>query len=203
MIEIEDKIISDDLFEKKFVCDLQKCKGVCCVEGDSGAPLTKKEILEIDKNISKIKTEMSPTGLSILEKKDFYYVDSDGDQVTSLINDKECVFVVYDQNKIAKCSIESAFRKNKINFNKPISCHLYPIRVKKYKNFQAINVDSWHICQPACKCGTELNVPVFKFLKNAIVRSWGLIFFQQLDSVYEQFFNQKKNKIIFHFSSGF
>jgi len=194
MIEIEDKIISDDLFEKKFVCDLQKCKGVCCVEGDSGAPLTKKEILEIDKNISKIKTEMSPTGLSILEKKDFFYVDSDGDQVTSLINDKECVFVVYDQNKIAKCSIESAFRKNKINFNKPISCHLYPIRVKKYKNFQAINVDSWHICQPACKCGTELNVPVFKFLKNAIVRSWGLIFFQQLDSVYEQFFNQKKTK---------
>jgi len=194
MIEIEDKIISDDLFEKKFVCDLQKCKGVCCVEGDSGAPLTKKEILEIDKNISKIKTEMSPTGLSILEKKDFYYVDSDGDQVTSLINDKECVFVVYDQNKIAKCSIESAFRKNKINFNKPISCHLYPIRVKKYKNFQAINVDSWHICQPACKCGTELNVPVFKFLKNAIVRSWGLIFFQQLDSVYEQFFNQIKTK---------
>lgn len=194
MIEIEDKIISDDLFEKKFVCDLQKCKGVCCVEGDSGAPLTKKEILEIDKNISKIKTEMSPTGLSILEKKDFYYVDSDGDQVTSLINDKECVFVVYDQNKIAKCSIESAFRKNKINFNKPISCHLYPIRVKKYKNFQAINVDSWHICQPACKCGTELNVPVFKFLKNAIVRSWGLIFFQQLDSVYVQFFNQKKTK---------
>ncbi len=194
MIEIEDKIISDDLFEKKFVCDLQKCKGVCCVEGDSGAPLTKKEILDIDKNISKIKTEMSPTGLSILEKKDFYYVDSDGDQVTSLINEKECVFVVYDKNKIAKCSIESAFRKNKINFNKPISCHLYPIRVKKYENFQAINVDSWHICQPACKCGTELNVPVFKFLKNAIVRSWGLNFFQQLDSVYDQFFNQKKTK---------
>jgi hypothetical protein len=194
MIEIEDKIISDDLFEKKFVCDLQKCKGVCCVEGDSGAPLTKKEISDIDKNISKIKTEMSPTGLSILEKKDFYYVDSDGDQVTSLINEKECVFVVYDQNKIAKCSIESAFRKNKINFNKPISCHLYPIRVKKYENFQAINVDSWHICQPACKCGTELNVPVFKFLKNAIVRSWGLNFFQQLDSVYDQFFNQKKTK---------
>lgn len=194
MIEIEDKIISDDLFEKKFVCDLQKCKGVCCVEGDSGAPLTKKEILDIDKNISKIKTEMSPTGLSILEKKDFYYVDSDGDQVTSLINEKECVFVVYDQNKIAKCSIESAFRKNKINFNKPISCHLYPIRVKKHENFQAINVDSWHICQPACKCGTELNVPVFKFLKNAIVRSWGLNFFQQLDSVYDQFFNQKKAK---------
>tara|TARA_B110000858_G_scaffold182459_1_gene221900 strand:- start:364 stop:948 length:585 start_codon:yes stop_codon:yes gene_type:complete len=194
MIEIEDKIISDDLFEKKFVCDLQKCKGVCCVEGDSGAPLTKKEILDIDKNISKIKTEMSPTGLSILEKKDFYYVDSDGDQVTSLINEKECVFVVYDQNKIAKCSIESAFRKNKINFNKPISCHLYPIRVKNHENFQAINVDSWHICQPACKCGTELNVPVFKFLKNAIVRSWGLNFFQQLDSVYDQFFNQKKTK---------
>ena len=191
MIEIEDKIISDELFEKKFVCDLQKCKGGCCVEGDSGAPLRSKEINEIAKNLSIIKSEMSTKGLNAIKNNDFHYVDSDGDKVTKLVDGKECVFVVFDKNNIAKCSIESAFRKNKINFNKPISCHLYPVRVKKYDSFTAINVDSWHVCKPACECGIELNVPVFKFLKDAIVRSWGLDFYYHLDSVYNEFFNNK------------
>lgn len=192
MVEIEDKIISNELFEKKFVCDLQKCKGGCCVEGDSGAPLKSNEIKEIAKNLSIIKSEMSTKGLSAIKNNDFHYVDSDGEKVTKLVDGKECVFVVFDKNNIAKCSIESAYRKNKINFNKPISCHLYPVRVKKYDSFISINVDSWHICKPACECGTELNVPVFKFLKDAILRSWGLDFFNQLDSVYNDFFNKKK-----------
>lgn len=191
MVEIEDKIISDELFEKKFVCDLQKCKGGCCVEGDSGAPLKSREIKEIAKDLSIIKSEMSTKGLNSIKNNDFHYVDSDGDKVTKLVDGKECVFVVFDKNNIAKCSIESAYRKNKINFNKPISCHLYPVRVKKYDSFTAVNVDSWHVCKPACECGTELNVPVFKFLKDAIVRSWGLDFFHHLDSVYNEFFNKK------------
>ena len=191
MVEIEDKIISDELFEKKFVCDLQKCKGGCCVEGDSGAPLKSKEIREIAKNLSIIKSEMSTKGLSAIKNNDFHYVDSDGEKVTKLVDGKECVFVVFDENNIAKCSIESAYRKNKINFNKPISCHLYPVRVKKYDSFTSINVDSWHICKPACECGTELNVPVFKFLKDAIIRSWGLYFFNHLDFIYNDFFNKK------------
>ena len=192
MVEIEDKIISDELFEKKFVCDLQKCKGGCCVEGDSGAPLKSKEIKEIAKNLSIIKSEMSIKGLNAIKNNDFHNVDSDGDKVTKLVDGKECVFVVFDKNNIAKCSIESALRKNKINFNKPISCHLYPVRVKKHDSFTAINVDSWHVCNPACECGTELNVPVFKFLKDAIVRYWDLDFFYHLDSVYNEFFNKKK-----------
>ena len=191
MVEIEDKIISDELFEKKFVCDLQKCKGGCCVEGDSGAPLKSKEIKEIATNLSIIKSEMSTKGLNAIKNNDFHYVDSDGDKVTKLVDGKECVFVVFDKNNIAKCSIESAFRKNKINFNKPISCHLYPVRVKKYDSFTAINVDSWHVCKPACECGTELNVPVFKFLKDAIVRSWGLDFYHHLYSLYNEFYNNK------------
>lgn len=191
MVEIEDKIISDELFEKKFVCDLQKCKGGCCVEGDSGAPLKSKEIKEIATNLSIIKSEMSTKGLNAIKNNDFHYVDSDGDKVTKLVDGKECVFVVFDKNNIAKCSIESAYRKNKINVNKPISCHLYPVRVKKYDSFTAVNVDSWHVCKSACECGTELNVPVFKFLKDAIVRSWGLDFFHHLDSVYNEFFNKK------------
>ncbi|MEJ6754946.1 MAG: DUF3109 family protein [Flavobacteriales bacterium] len=194
MVEIEDKIISDELFEKKFVCDLQKCKGGCCVEGDSGAPLNSSEVESIAKDLSIIKSEMSPKGIEALNKNDFHYIDSDGDKVTNLVNGKECVFVVFDKNNIAKCSIESAYRKKKINFNKPISCHLYPIRVKKYDSFTAINIDSWHVCKPACQCGIELNVPVFRFLKDAIVRSWGLEFFNQLDLVHNEFFNEEKSK---------
>ena len=194
MVEIEDKIISDELFEKKFVCDLQKCKGGCCVEGDSGAPLNSNEIKDITKNLSTIKSEMSPKGLNTIKKNNFHYIDSDGDKVTKLVDGKECVFVIFDKNNIAKCSIESAYRKKKINFNKPISCHLYPVRVVKYDSFTAVNVDSWHVCKPACECGIELNVPVFKFLKDAIVRSWGLDFFSKLDSVYDAFFNEKKSK---------
>ena len=191
MIEIDDKIISNELFEKKFVCDLQKCKGSCCVEGDSGAPLRSDEVNSIRKNINIIKEEMSPAGRSIIEDKDFYYVDEDGEEVTSLVNDKECVFVFRDENNIAKCSIESAYRKNKINFNNPISCHLYPIRVRQYESFMAVNIHNWHICKPACDCGSQLNVPVFKFLKEAITRSWDEEFYFQLENVYKQFFQNK------------
>ena len=191
MIEIDDKIISNELFEKKFVCDLQKCKGSCCVEGDSGAPLRSDEVNSIRKNINIIKEEMSPAGRSIIEDNDFYYVDEDGEEVTSLVNDKECVFVFRDENNIAKCSIESAYRKNKINFNKPISCHLYPIRVRQYESFMAVNIHNWHICKPACDCGSQLNVPVFKFLKEAITRSWDEEFYFQLENVYKQFFQNK------------
>ena len=192
MIEVEDKIISKDLFKKKFVCDLQQCKGACCVEGDSGAPLTKKEVVDIESNLSIIKEEMSPIGKKVIESKKFYYVDEDKEEVTSLVNGKECVFVFYDQNNIAKCSIESAFRKNKINFNKPVSCHLYPIRVKNYDSFEAINIHNWHICKPACNCGTNLNIPVFKFLKEPIIRTWGEEFYSQLDAINREFF-QKDN----------
>ena len=194
MIEIEEKIISRDLFEKKFVCDLQSCKGACCIEGNSGAPLTSKELVEIKSNLSIIKTEMSSKGIDVIDEKGFYYNDEDGDNVTSLVDGKECVFVFYDQNNIAKCSIESAYKKNKVHFNKPISCHLYPIRVKKYESFQAINIHDWHICKPACSCGINFNIPVFKFLKEAIIRAWDEDFYNQLESVNQQFFTKDKTE---------
>ena len=190
MIEIDDKLISDDLFSKQFVCDLQKCKGVCCVEGDAGAPLTKKEVENIEKNIDVIKPEMRKEGLKAIEDNGVFYLDNDGEKVTTLVNGKECAFVFFDDNNIAKCSIESAFLKNKLEFRKPISCHLYPIRVKKYNDFQAINIDNWHICKSACECGTKLNVPTFKFLKKAIVRMWGDEFYQDLEIINNKYFKK-------------
>jgi hypothetical protein len=197
MVEIEDKLISDDLFKKKFVCDLQKCKGACCIEGDAGAPLTNDEVLLIEENLPLIKNRMRPQGIDAVTKHGVFYNDSEGEKVTTLINGKECAFVFFDKNNIAKCSIEAAYSKNEIDFNKPMSCHLYPIRVKKHNDFSAINIDDWHICKPACDCGKTLNIPVFKFLKDAIIRKWGKEFFNQLDEVYSSFFkrNQDGNNI--------
>jgi hypothetical protein len=194
MIEIEDKMISDDLFLRQFVCDLQKCKGACCVEGDSGAPLTNQEAILIEDNLSDIEPHMREDGLSAVSENGVFYIDQDGDQVTTLVKGKECAFVFFDKNNIAKCAIESAYRKGEINFNKPVSCHLYPIRVKNYEKYQAINVDKWHVCKPACNCGVQLNIPVFKFLKQAIVRMWGEDFYKDLDTVNQQYFNQTSSE---------
>ena len=133
---------------------------------------------------------MRKEGLKAIEDNGVFYLDDDGEQVTTLVNGKECAFVFFDDNNIAKCSIESAFLKNKLEFRKPISCHLYPIRVKKYNDFQAINIDNWHICKSACECGTKLNVPTFKFLKKAIVRMWGDEFYQDLEIINNKYFKK-------------
>ncbi len=183
MIEIEDKLISLDIFEKKFVCDLNACKGACCVEGDSGAPLTYEEIDIIEENIEKIKPFMRKEGLDAIEKTGVFYMDEDNEPVTTLVNDKECAFVFFDENNITKCSIEKAHSEGKLDFKKPISCHLYPIRVAKYRKFEAINYSQWDICKPACACGNKLDVPVYKFLKEPIIRKWGNAFFEELEKV--------------------
>lgn len=183
MIEIEDKLISLDIFEKKFVCDLNACKGACCVEGDSGAPLTYEEIDIIEENIEKIKPFMRKEGLDAIEKTGVFYMDEDNEPVTTLVNDKECAFVFFDENNITKCSIEKAHSEGKLDFKKPISCHLYPIRVAKYRKFEAVNYSQWDICKPACACGNKLDVPVYKFLKEPIIRKWGNAFFEELEKV--------------------
>ncbi len=182
MIQIEDKLISEDLIDKKFVCDLNSCKGACCVEGDSGAPISETEIISIKKNLPVIQKYMRKEGIAAIEESDVFYLDSENEAVTTLVKGKECAFVYFDNN-IAKCSIESAYKEKQIGFNKPISCHLYPIRVKKLDELQAINIDDWKICSSACSCGEKLNVKVYRFLKEAIVRHWGQEFFHQLEII--------------------
>jgi hypothetical protein len=183
MIQIDNKLISEDVIDKKFVCDLNACKGACCIEGDSGAPLNSDEISNIKNNLSSIKKHMRLEGVSAIDNSDVYYLDDENEAVTTLVNGKECAFVFFDENNIAKCSIEKAYKENDIEFNKPISCHLYPIRVKKLDEFEAINVDHWKICSPACSCGETLNVKVFRFLKDAIINRWGQEFFDELEII--------------------
>ena len=171
-----------DLLEKRFVCDLNACKGACCVAGDSGAPLDKEEIPILEKIVDKVKPYMVKKGVKAIEKHGVYVVDSDGDYTTTLVSEKgECAFVYFDDNKIAKCAIEKAYMEGKVDWKKPISCHLYPVRITAHKNYDAVNYSKWDVCKPACECGKQLDVPVYKFLKEPLIRKYGKDWFKQLE----------------------
>lgn len=186
MIEIDKKLISLDVFEKKFVCDLKACKGACCVEGDAGAPLTLEEVDLLEEDLEKIKPYMRKEGIEAVEKTGVFYMDFENVPVTTLVNGKECAFVRFDKNNTALCAIEDAHNDGATTFKKPISCHLYPIRVAKVREYEAINYNTWDICKPACSCGIDLNVSVYKFLKEPIIRKWGEDFFKELELVAEE-----------------
>ncbi|MDP3557512.1 MAG: DUF3109 family protein [Bacteroidota bacterium] len=182
MIAINKTLISEDLLDKKFVCDLNACKGACCVAGDSGAPLEKEELQILDSIIDEVKPYMVKKGVKAIEKFGVYVIDGDGDYTTTLVSPgAECAFVFFDDNKIAKCSIEQAYYDGKITWKKPISCHLYPVRITKHKEYDAVNYDKWDICKPACECGAKLDVPVYKFLKEPLIRKYGKDWFKQLE----------------------
>ena len=179
MIQINDKIISLDIFEKHFVCDLKSCKGACCVEGESGAPLLKEEVKILKKNFKVIKTYMNKDGVDVVEEKGVGILDQDNDLTTPLIKNKECAFSI-KENGIVKCSIEKAYIDKKIEFKKPISCHLFPIRTQEYSDFEAINYEKIKICNPACECGKKLKIPLYVFLKEALIRKYGSDWYNEL-----------------------
>jgi hypothetical protein len=182
MISIDDKLVSDLIFERKFVCDLSACKGACCVSGDAGAPLEEEEAKWLEKNLEKIKPYMSAEGIAAVQEQGTSVLDIDNELVTTLLpNRGACAYVYFDEHKTAKCAIEKAWLDGEVDFRKPISCHLYPIRVNHYKEFDAINYHEWEVCKPACKCGDKLDVKVYKFLKEPIIRKFGDSFFKQLE----------------------
>ena len=183
LVEIGNKIVSTDIFSEQFTCDLNKCKGACCVKGNGGAPLNENEVYKIQNNIEKIKPYMSKSGIETVNREGVYYLDEEDTPATKLIDKKECCFVYFDEDEIAKCSIETAYKAGDINFNKPESCHLYPIRIKEFNEFTAINYETWDICSPACSLGKSLKVPVYQFLKQPIIRVFGSSFFEELTKV--------------------
>ncbi len=186
LIEVDDKVVSTQIFERKFVCDLHACKGACCIEGDAGAPLTLEEVSIVEEVLDEVKPYMRQEGIAAVEAQGVFYMDQDNEPVTTLVNGGECAFVFFDENGISKCSIEQAYNDGKIDFKKPISCHLYPIRVKQFNEFKALNYDVWSICAPACTCGEKLDVPVYRFLKEPLIRAFGENFFKELEIVDEE-----------------
>ncbi len=186
MIQIDDKLISEDLFSEEFVCNLAKCKGICCVEGDAGAPLDEDETKILDEIYPKIKPYLRPEGIQAIEEQGTYTLDFEGDLVTPLVNNAECAYVIFDEKGYTKCAIEKAYEDGVIDWQKPISCHLYPIRITEYSNFSAINYHEWDICSDACTLGKELGVKVYQFLKKPLIRKYGEEFYQTLSKAAEE-----------------
>ncbi len=190
LVAIEDKLISTEIFTKKFVCDLNACKGACCVEGDNGAPLTFEEVDILEDIYEDVKPFMRPEGIAAVEKDGVFYMDPFNSPATTLVNDAECAFVYFDEKGITKCSIEQAYLAGKVDWKKPVSCHLYPIRVSKVGDGLALNYEEWHICKPACSCGESLNVPVYRFLKEPLIRAFGDEFYAELETIETELKNQ-------------
>jgi hypothetical protein len=181
MISIGKTLVSDDVLEEHFVCDLAKCKGECCIAGDYGAPLDPAELAEIDKYYPIIKPLMQKKGVESVEKLGKYGKDNEDEWVTPLIDGHaECAYTIFE-NGIAKCSFEKAYYEGLIPWKKPISCHLYPVRIRKLKNYEAVNYDRWEICAPACKLGKSLKVPVYKFLRESLIRKYGEEWYKELE----------------------
>lgn len=185
MIQIDDKIVSLELFEEHFICHLEKCLGNCCVFGDAGAPVSDEESEILEEIYDDVKPYISSKGRLAIEKEGKWVIDEDGEKVTPLIEGEECAYT-YFENDIAFCGIEKAYELGKVKFQKPLSCHLYPIRLSKVGNMTALNYHKWGICEPARIFGKTNNMPVFRFLKAPIVRVYGQDFYDELEKVFEE-----------------
>lgn len=182
MIEIGRTIISRDLLDEHFLCDLQRCKGACCIEGDSGAPLADGEADEIEKGFPHYQHYLPEDHLEGIKNQGFAVIDKDGDEVTPLVNNRQCVYSFSDENNILKCAIEKAFQEGKTSFRKPVSCHLFPVRITAYKRFDAVNYQELDICRAGRECGRANKLPLYVFLKEPLIRKYGEDWYAQLEA---------------------
>lgn len=189
MFQVGKTLVSEEILEKEFACNLSACKGACCVAGDAGAPLEKGEEQKLKEVYPIVKKYMRQEGIQAIEEQGAHVTsDFEAEELeTPLVNGKECAYVFFDEKQTALCSIEAAFRNNEIDWKKPVSCELYPIRVRHYSEFSAINYDQWDICSPACELGKSLEVPVYKFTKNALIRKFGSDWYKELELVAEHY----------------
>jgi hypothetical protein len=180
MLEIGKTIVSFDVIEEHFLCDLMKCKGACCVEGDSGAPLTQEEAVLIEQIYPDFEPYITGEGKEVVTRVGTSVIDRDGDLVTPLMSNEACAFVYVDEQGLTKCGIEKAFLEGKIDFRKPVSCHLFPIRITAYKRFDAVNYQQIDICKPGRQCGRAQKLPLYRFLKEPLIRKYGNAWYEQL-----------------------
>lgn len=189
MFQVRNTIVSDELFEKEFVCNLSACHGQCCIDGDAGAPLDKEETQILENVYEQVKPYLRAEGIESIEKNGTWVVGQDGDYETPLIDGGECAYVIFD-GKTALCAIEQAYNNKDIDWKKPISCHLYPVRIKEYAQFSAVNYHKWYICDDACSLGKELEVPVYKFLKEPLIHKFGEDWYKELSLIADEWKKQ-------------
>ena len=186
MYQIGDVLISDEVLTERFVCDLEKCMGACCIEGDAGAPVDLDEIMQIEEVLPIIWDQLSIPARKVLNKQGVAYADPEGQLVTSIVNDKDCVFTCYDEKGCCYCALEKAYREGKTKFYKPLSCHLYPIRHKKVGALDALNYHQWEVCKAAVLLGQQKDVRVYEFLKEPLIRKFGEAWYQELLDAVEE-----------------
>lgn len=187
MIIHEPALISEDILEKHFVCDLERCKGACCVEGDSGAPLLESERDILIRQLDRIIPFLPVEAVNLTKEKGIWEKDKDGELVTNCLPDGTCCFAMRNYEGLLKCGIEEAFNAGATTAQKPLSCHLYPIRVKRVGEYEALNYHRWDICKPACSLGEKHRVPLYKFLKTALIRKFGREWYNELEEIGEAF----------------
>ncbi len=180
MLSIGKAILSADIFNTKFSCDLDKCKGCCCYHGDSGAPLTEEEGKILEDVLPVIRDSLRPEGLKAIEEKGSSEVDGDGDLVTPLIGKAECAYAIVEDG-LYICTIERAWQEGKIEFQKPLSCHLFPVRIKGYAEFDAVNYEEWKICRPALEKGINEDINLYHFLRDALIRVYGGDWYKEVE----------------------
>jgi len=181
MFQLGKTIVSEDIVDKEFVCNLSACKGICCVEGEAGAPLDKEETEILESIYPKIKPYLRKEGVEAIEQQGTSITSLFSELETPLVNGSECAYLTFDDKNTALCGIELAYNKGDVSWKKPISCHLYPIRIKDYSEFSAVNYHKWGICDDACSLGKELKVPVYKFAKEALIRKFGEDWYIELE----------------------
>lgn len=190
MLQIQDTLVSLDLLERHFFCDLDKCLGECCIEGDAGAPVTEEECRKIEEILPEIINDLSPAAQREIAENGVAYIDEEGDLVTTLVNGCQCAFTVMEPGGMCHCAIEKAWREGRIDFMKPVSCHLYPVRVKEYPTFTAVNYHRWNICKCAEVLGRKKGVRAYEFLKEPLTRRFGAEWYEELAATATEYFRQ-------------
>ncbi|MEO0527212.1 MAG: DUF3109 family protein [Bacteroidota bacterium] len=183
MFQLGKTIVSEEIIEQDFVCNLNACKGACCVDGEAGAPLEEKETEILVDIYQKVKPFLRKEGIGVIEDVGAFVKGEDGEWETPLVNGSECAYVVFSDNGTAKCGIEEAYNAGAVTWKKPVSCHLYPVRIREYTELTAVNYHKWEICDPACSLGSELKVPIYKFVKEALIRKFGKPWYAELEQV--------------------
>ncbi|WP_346856412.1 DUF3109 family protein [uncultured Draconibacterium sp.] len=191
VVEIGRAILSREIFEKHFLCDILKCKGACCIEGDSGAPLTDEEAILIEQEYNTFADLLPEKHKAEVVKQGYSLIDEDGDLVTPLVDNRQCVYSYYNDKGILKCAIEKAHFDGKTKFRKPISCHLFPIRITEYKRFDAVNYQELDICKPGRVCGASEKLPLYKFLKEPLIKKYGQEWYSEVELAAEHLLSSK------------
>lgn len=190
MLQIQDKLVTLDLAERHFMCDLDKCLGQCCVEGDAGAPITERELELIKKHLPKVRDMLTPRALERIDEAGVAYIDEEGDLVTQIVDGRDCVFTTYAEGGKCLCAFDKAYREGLIDWRKPASCHLYPLRIKEYTGFTAVNYHRWKICRCAEALGRAKGVRLYRFMEGPLTEQYGKEWYDELKMACEAYLEQ-------------